>query len=170
MVSGTILGLAKQLDWSEREVERWFRLRKDQDKPSTLDKFCESAWRVCYSANRHHHYSLDDDMWWYIMTSLSFYVSLLVTQFFDIKSRDFWQMFAHHIITVTLMSLAWIDCQLRVSSLVLFIHEFADIFLDLAKILKYTGYQRLCEGAFMTFTAVWIVTRLCIFPFWIIRR
>lgn len=37
-----ILALAKQLDWSERQVERWLRLRRSQDKPSTLTKFCEN--------------------------------------------------------------------------------------------------------------------------------
>lgn len=37
-----ILGLTKQLDWTERQVERWLRLRRSQDKPSTLTKFCEN--------------------------------------------------------------------------------------------------------------------------------
>lgn len=36
-----ITGLAKQLDWSERQVEWWLRLRKSHHKPSTLVKFCE---------------------------------------------------------------------------------------------------------------------------------
>lgn len=49
-----VLALAKQLDWSERQVERWLRLRRSQDKPSTLTKFCES-WLVivlnhCFTA------------------------------------------------------------------------------------------------------------------------
>lgn len=37
-----IIALAKQLDWSQRQVERWLRLRCSQDKPSTLKKFCEN--------------------------------------------------------------------------------------------------------------------------------
>lgn len=37
-----VTGLAKRLDWTERQVERWLRLRRAQDKPSTLVKFCES--------------------------------------------------------------------------------------------------------------------------------
>lgn len=43
-----IQGLAKQLDISERQVERWLRLRKGQNKPSTLVKFCENSWRCLY--------------------------------------------------------------------------------------------------------------------------
>lgn len=36
-----IVGLSKQLDMSERQIERWLRLRKAQDKPTVLTKFCE---------------------------------------------------------------------------------------------------------------------------------
>lgn len=35
-------GLSKQLDWEVRKVQRWFRHRRNQDKPSTHTKFCES--------------------------------------------------------------------------------------------------------------------------------
>lgn len=49
-----ILALAKQLDWSERQVERWLRLRRTQDKPSMLTKFCEnrlvSFIKICISS------------------------------------------------------------------------------------------------------------------------
>lgn len=40
--------LAKQLDMSEREVERWFRLRRLQDKPTTLVKFCENSFKFTF--------------------------------------------------------------------------------------------------------------------------
>jgi len=37
-----IVGLAKQVELSERQVERWLRLRRSQNKPSTLTKFSET--------------------------------------------------------------------------------------------------------------------------------
>lgn len=40
--------LAKQSDLTERQIERWWRLRRAQDKPSTLVKFCENTWRCLY--------------------------------------------------------------------------------------------------------------------------
>ena len=43
-----IQGLAKQLDWTERQVERWIRMRRMQDRPSTLVKFMECGWRFTY--------------------------------------------------------------------------------------------------------------------------
>ncbi|KAF6361225.1 ceramide synthase 6 [Rhinolophus ferrumequinum] len=35
-------GLSKQLDWDVRSIQRWFRQRRNQEKPSTLTRFCES--------------------------------------------------------------------------------------------------------------------------------
>lgn len=35
-------GLSKQLDWDVRTIQRWFRQRRNQEKPSTLARFCES--------------------------------------------------------------------------------------------------------------------------------
>lgn len=40
-----IVNLTKQLDMTERQIERWWRRRKAQDKPTTLKKFCENVWR-----------------------------------------------------------------------------------------------------------------------------
>lgn len=42
-------GLSKQLDWDVRKIQRWFRHRRNQDKPTTLTKFCESMY-VCAEA------------------------------------------------------------------------------------------------------------------------
>lgn len=39
---------AKQTDLTPRQVERWWRIRRAQDKPSTLVKFCENSWRCIY--------------------------------------------------------------------------------------------------------------------------
>lgn len=64
------------------------------------------------------------------MISMSFYWALTVTQFFDNKRKDFWQMFIHHMITLLLMALSWVCNLHRVGSLVLVVHDCADIFLE----------------------------------------
>ena len=43
-----IQGLAKQLDWTQRQVERWIRLKSAQHRPTVLSKFTESAWRCSF--------------------------------------------------------------------------------------------------------------------------
>lgn len=43
-----VVMLTKQADMTERQIERWWRLRRAQDKPSTLVKFSENTWRCIY--------------------------------------------------------------------------------------------------------------------------
>lgn len=108
--------------------------------------------------------SVDSDIWAYYMISMSFYWALTVSQFNDIKRKDFWQMFIHHIVTLLLLSLSWVCNLHRVGSLVLIVHDCADIFLEAAKITKYANYQKLCDCIFAFFTLIWIVTRLGFYP------
>ncbi|XP_050353367.1 ceramide synthase 5 isoform X1 [Nymphalis io] len=186
-----ICALAKQLDLTERQVERWWRLRRSQDKPSTLIKFCENAWRCtfyvfnfsygffilwdkewlwdidqCYIG--YPHQGLTNDVWWYYMMSAAFYWSLTLSQFTDVRRKDFWQMFVHHIATITLLSFSWVCNLYRIGTLVLLLHDCGEIFLDAAKASKYANYQKLCDAIFAVFTVLWIVTRLGIYPFYII--
>ncbi|XP_024869551.1 ceramide synthase 6 isoform X2 [Temnothorax curvispinosus] len=186
-----ILALAKQLDWSERQVERWLRLRRSQDKPSTLTKFCESCWRCFYYTYsffyglvvlwdkpwlwdiKHCYYNypyhpVTSDIWWYYMISMAFYWALSFSQFFDVRRKDFWQMFIHHIATISLMCFSWVGNLTRIGSLVLLVHDSADIFLEAAKISKYANYQKICDCIFVVFTILWIGTRIGVYPFWII--
>jgi len=186
-----IVGLAKQVELSERQVERWLRLRRSQDKPSTLTKFCETCWRWLYytysflygvfclwdkpwlwdinhSWYDYPHQSITSDCWWYYMISLAYYWSLAVSQFFDVKRKDFWQMFVHHIATICLMTFSWVCNLHRIGTLVLLIHDCADIFLEAAKMAKYANYQKVCDALFVIFTLLWITTRLGVYTMWII--
>jgi len=66
------------------------------------------------------------------MFSLAFYWSLTVSQFFDVKRKDFWQMFVHHIATICLMAFSWVCNLHRIGTLVLLVHDCADIFLEVS--------------------------------------
>ncbi|XP_052865991.1 ceramide synthase 5 [Anopheles cruzii] len=183
----TTLRLTKQLDMTERQVEYWWRRRRAQDKPTTLVKFCETSWRCIYYTYSfifgcivmwdkswlwdikqcwygYPHQSVSNDIWWYYMISMAFYWSLTASQFFDVKRKDFWQMFAHHMITILLMALSWVCNLHRVGSLVLLVHDCADIFLESAKLTKYAQYQKVCDTIFAFFTVIWIITRLMLYP------
>lgn len=116
------------------------------------------------------HQNITDDIWWYYMISLSFYCSLMVSQFFDVKRKDFWQMFIHHIATIVLICFSWVVNLTRIGSLVLIVHDCSDIFLEAAKMARYGGYQKFFYSFFVIFAIVWVITRLGFYPFWIIRR
>ena len=42
------IALAKRLDMTEREVNRWWRIRRSNDRVSSLDKFCEHCWKASF--------------------------------------------------------------------------------------------------------------------------
>lgn len=184
--------LAKELDWSVLQVKRWLRLRRRRDKTSKVTRFAESSWRFFYyftifiygfvvlwdkpwlwdifeTWRNYPHQNLTMDVWFYYMFSLTFYWSLCISQYFDVRHKDFWQMFVHHISTVLLMSLSWVVNLYRLGTLVLLVHDSSDIFLESLKLAKYANYQTLCDILFGIFTVVWIVMRLGVFPFWIIN-
>lgn len=151
MKHSDVAGLAKRLDWSERQVERWLRLRLAQNKPSKLVKFVESGWRFTYFASsfsfglyvlwdkpwlwdtdfcwkNYPHHGVPRSVWWYYMTTSSYYWSLMGSQFYDVKRKDFWQMFAHHVLTLCLLLLSWACRFHRIVSLTILIHDLLTYF------------------------------------------
>ena len=56
----------------------------------------------------------------------------------------------------------------RVGTLVLWVHDCADVFLESAKMFKYAGRETLSDLLFYGFAVSWMVTRLGYFPSWIL--
>ena len=50
-------------------------------------------------------------------------------------------MFIHHIATLALLILSWTNHMHRMGSLVLLIHDFADHWLELAKLARYANFK-----------------------------
>ena len=50
---------------------------------------------------------------------------------------DFWEMFIHHITTISLMGFSWTCNLTRVGTLVLVIHDVADILLEVGVLILY---------------------------------
>ena len=162
------------------------RQRRRSDVPDTVTKFCETGWR-CLSYTlmlgygawclwdkpwlwdiRHCWYDypfhpIPADIWCYYMMELSFYWSLSICQFFDVKRKDFLEMMIHHNATILLMMFSWSGHFTRIGSLVMILHDMADPLLELAKMFRYANYRRTCDAIFAIFSLVWIVTRYLYF-------
>ncbi|XP_028928501.1 ceramide synthase 5 isoform X1 [Ornithorhynchus anatinus] len=185
-------GLSKQLDWDVRKIQCWFRHRRNQEKPPPLTKFCESMWRFtfylcvfCYGIrflwstpwfwdtrqcwHGYPYQPLTSDLYHYYIMELAFYWSLMFSQFTDIKRKDFLIMFVHHLATIGLITFSYINNMMRVGTLVMCLHDASDFLLEAAKLANYAKYQRLCDAFFVVFSAVFVVTRLGIYPFWILH-
>lgn len=73
-------------------------------------------------------------------------------------------MFLHHLVTIVLMLFAWVYNYHRFGSLIMIIHDPADIFLEFTKSLKYANFSKAPIITFSIFAIVWIITRLMIYP------
>ena len=102
------------------------------------------------------------------MLEMAFYWSLLATQFSDVKRKDFWEMFVHHMATLALLTLSWTNHMHRMGSLVLMVHDITDHWLELAKLFRYAGWNSACDASFVVFTVTWAFSRLGLFPSWVI--
>ncbi|XP_044534150.1 ceramide synthase 5 [Gracilinanus agilis] len=185
-------GLSKQLDWDVRKIQGWFRHRRNQDKPPTLTKFCESMWRftfyLCIFAygirflwsspwfwdtrqcwHRYPYQPLTPGLYYYYIMELAFYWSLMFSQFIDIKRKDFLIMFVHHLATIGLITFSYINNMVRVGTLVMCLHDSSDFLLEAAKLANYAKYQRLCDTFFVVFSVIFVITRLGIYPFWVLN-
>ena len=83
----------------------------------------------------------DSEVWWHYMIEMAFYWSLFFTQFSDVKRKDFMEMFVHHLATLALLTLSWTTQMFRIGSLVILVHDFADHWMELAKMARYANYN-----------------------------
>ncbi|XP_023669982.2 ceramide synthase 2 [Paramormyrops kingsleyae] len=185
-------GLSKKCGWTRRQVERWFRKRRNRDRPGLLKKFREASWRCVFylSACIGGFIALNDKPWfydtrevwagfpkqtmlpsqyWYYIIELSFYLSLLFRITFDVKRKDFKEQVIHHVATLTLLSFSWCANYIRIGTMVMITHDVSDVLLESAKLFNYAKWERTCNSIFVLFAVIFIVTRLVIFPFWLIH-
>ena len=183
-----MLKAATQTGISDREAERWIRKRlKEENKTQKLSDtsmraayyifMCiygisiiyEKQWlwdtRYCwYDYPRHH---VDDKTRRYYLIQLTFYWYLTFSQVYGDstkKRKDFWQMLLHHIATITLISFSWVSNKVRVGMLVVVLHDMADVALEIAKMFLYANFQKVSTTMYSVFAFTWIVTRLYIYP------
>ncbi|XP_044277955.1 ceramide synthase 5 isoform X2 [Varanus komodoensis] len=154
-------GLSKQLDWDVRKIQRWFRHRRNQDKPSTVMKFCESMWRlIFYLCIFSYGFRFLWSSPWFWDTRQCWY---------NYPFQDFQIMLIHHFATIVLITFSYMNKMVRVGTLIMLLHDASDPLLEVAKMANYAKYQRLCDATFILFCVVFIVIRLGIFPVWILN-
>lgn len=185
------LGIKANLTVKGGEKESSLRRKKNQHAKQCLKKATETCWRfVFYSCMLAYgsfvlwrtDWFLDNSKWlkdyietheftWdmkvYYIMELAFYLSLLISQFFDIKRKDFYQLFIHHITTVILLLVSYIDSTYRFGLVILYLHDCADVWLEAAKLANYAKIQKVCDVLFAIFGLVFFLTRLVYYPIYV---
>ncbi|KAM6962820.1 ceramide synthase 2-like [Aplochiton taeniatus] len=182
-----VVGLGKQCGLSERQIQTWFRHRRNQDRPSNTKKFCEACWRFVFYlvaftvglASLVHtpwfwdhrqcwegypKQPLEEAHYWYYIMELGFYWSLLLCVSVDVKRKDFKEQVIHHIATIFLMGFSYCANYVRVGTLVMLVHDSSDFLLESAKMFNYAGWRKTCDTLFVIFALTFLVTRLVVFP------
>lgn len=57
----------------------------------------------------------------------------------------------------------------RVGSVVLALHDGSDVFMEIAKMSKYSGFQMIADIFFSLFAMAFTFLRIICYPFWVIR-
>ncbi|XP_060543098.1 ceramide synthase 2-like isoform X2 [Pantherophis guttatus] len=182
-----VSSLAKQCDLQPRQVERWFRYRLNQDRPSLTKKFCEVSWRAIYFIisvcagwailyNKPWFWDFREcwvgypkqplqlSIFSYFLIQLSFYWSLLIMLPFDVKQKDFHQQIVHHLVTIFLIGLSYCVNYIRIGLLMIFLTDCSHCLLEAAKMFNYLKWQKTCDTLFIAFSAVFLIIHLVIFP------
>uniref|UniRef100_A0A671RCG3 Ceramide synthase 2-like n=1 Tax=Sinocyclocheilus anshuiensis TaxID=1608454 RepID=A0A671RCG3_9TELE len=151
-----ISSLVNQCNLTHRQVETWFRNRRNQDRPSNSKKFCEfcclclTPWfwdhRECWRGFPQQ--PVQDAHYWYYMLELGFYWSLLLCVSVDVKRK---------VRSRTIVAHSRAICFLNLNKISL-------VFPQSAKMLNYAGWKKTCDSLFVIFAAVFLVTRLLVFP------
>ncbi|XVF08862.1 hypothetical protein REPUB_Repub07fG0040700 [Reevesia pubescens] len=94
--------------------------------------------------------------------------SLFALIFWETRRSDFAVSMLHHIATIILIVLSYMFRFAHVGSFTLALHEGSDVFLEIAKMSKYSGFEWLASLFFVLFVLSWTILRMIIFPFWVI--
>lgn len=106
----------------------------------------------------------------FYMCQCGFYIySIAALLTWETRRKDFAVMMSHHVITVILIGYSYITSFFRIGSIILALHDASDVFLEAAKVFKYSERELGASVCFGLFAISWLLLRLIFFPFWVIK-
>jgi len=93
----------------------------------------------------------------------------------EVSRSDSLEMIVHHLTTILLIVFSYLTNFSRFGSVILLLHDLADVFLESAKVFNYTSKapghhfaKHLCDVLFATFAITFFITRLVLYPRYIL--
>ncbi|KAI7898301.1 TLC domain-containing protein [Cokeromyces recurvatus] len=102
---------------------------------------------------------INKEMKYYYLMQLAFWFQQIYGLHIEKRRKDHYAMLSHHIVTIVLVGASYYCNATRVGNAILCCMDLSDIFLSLAKILKYLGFTNVCNIAFGLFALSWPITR-----------
>jgi acyl-CoA-dependent ceramide synthase len=101
----------------------------------------------------------------YYLVQLSFWLSMIIVTVIEPWRSDTLFMIIHHFLTVALVSTSFFIHQVRIGTAIMVDTDFADVFLPLAKGIRYLGYRGPGNVVFGFFAVAWYFTRHYVYFF-----
>ncbi|WJX63217.1 ASC1-like protein [Trifolium repens] len=168
------------------------------DSRKKIRKFKESAWKCVYflsaeifalSVTYNEPWFTDTRYFWVgpgnqrwpdqkiklklkglYMYGAGFYsYSILALIFWETRRSDFGISMTHHVASLSLIVLSYIFRFVRIGSVVLALHDATDVFLEIGKMSKYSGAEKIASCAFILFVLSFTILRVVYYPFWVLR-
>lgn len=115
-------------------------------------------------------WTLNETSRFYYMVQLGYHShSLIMIMFHGTKRNDFLEMLVHHCCAILCMISSFAFQQVRIGSLILFVHDIGDVFGYAIKCSVDTAYKKMTYCLYALLLVAWGVTRLYIYPTVIIR-
>ena len=116
----------------------------------------------------------DSLLQFFYFLQLAIWIYTALNHIWDPKRNDYYVMYAHHIVTIGLVSVSAFFGYYRIGLVVLAVHDSSDIFLDVLKLanyLKLEGMQFLfiTEISFVSMTITWVAFRMYYYPFYVLH-
>ncbi|XVF45145.1 hypothetical protein PTKIN_Ptkin02bG0181500 [Pterospermum kingtungense] len=106
----------------------------------------------------------------FYMCQCGFYIySIAALLTWETRRKDFAVMMSHHVITVILIGYSYVARFFLIGSIILALHDASDVFLEAAKVFKYSERELGASVCFGLFAISWLLLRLIFFPFWVIK-
>ncbi|KAH8662366.1 TLC domain-containing protein [Xylariales sp. PMI_506] len=151
-------------------------------KRKDITRFSEQAWLLVYYLvfwplgwhlySQSKYYLNMQELWtdWpirelggvfkvYMLAQWAFWVQQVLVIFIEERRKDHYQMLTHHFVTITLLTTSYAYHYTRVAHLILLLMDIVDLFLPIAKCLKYMGYTTICDAMFGLFVVSWFLAR-----------
>jgi len=180
------------LTWARVGVQNYFMQYAKNHGVKETRKFAESSWKgifyvISWSCGLYLALSHDlfpnvrncwaefgspmsMDMKIFYLAELGFYVhSLYAHVTMEIKRSDYWALFSHHVVTIGLIYFSYAIAAHNIGLLILVIHDTSDVLFEGGKTFLYREKHLITNVLFVCFILSWFVTRLTIFPFYLIH-
>ncbi|KAJ2716704.1 Sphingosine N-acyltransferase lag1 [Coemansia spiralis] len=120
--------------------------------------------RNLYANYPEDHMLMPYDLKWYYLVQMAFWTSNIYTIFVEERRKDHLEMLTHHVVTIALVASSYYCHFTRFGHVFMLVMDFPDIFLSLAKMFRYLGYEMIPNVLFGTFTVSWVATKhyLCL--------